>query len=276
MGIKRFTIDEFRVRYPDNDACLDKIFELRFKGLVCPKCESDNKFVRVKGRRSYCCPNCAFQVYPTKDTVFEKTTTPLTFWFYAIFLQTTTRNGVAAKELERLMPISYPTALRMNHQIKILIGNKKLGDLSEIVQIDETWVGQRAENMHAKKRKALKENGTMLENKVGVMGFVTSDKKVKFEVMNDTKTYKDRVISNVHKSAIIVTDSHNGYKGLDINFIKHEVINHLVNEFKRGDYTTNNIENAWSVLKRTIKGTHIHVSAKHLQKYVDEVAFMGV
>ena len=95
--MKRFTITEFRAMYPDDDACLDKIFQLRFKGLICPKCESDNTFTRVKNRRSYQCPDCGFQAYPTKDTIFEKTTTPLTYWFYAIFLQTTTRNGVAAK-----------------------------------------------------------------------------------------------------------------------------------------------------------------------------------
>src|SRR5262245_6193508 len=116
--MKRFTITQFRAMYPDDDACLDKLFELRFSNLICPKCESDKKFTRVKNRRSYQCPNCAFQVYPTKDTIFEKTTTPLHYWFYAIFLQTTTRNGVAAKELQRQLNICYTTALRMNHQIK--------------------------------------------------------------------------------------------------------------------------------------------------------------
>ncbi|MEP6467183.1 MAG: IS1595 family transposase, partial [Parafilimonas sp.] len=130
MGIKRFTIKEFREMYPNEDACLHKIFELRFTGLICPKCESDNTFTRVKDRRSYQCPSCGFQLYPCKDTVFEKTTTPLTYWFYAIFLQTTTRNGVAAKELERQLSVCYKTALRMNHQIKILMADKHLGKLT--------------------------------------------------------------------------------------------------------------------------------------------------
>ena len=108
--MQKFTITQFKAAYPNDDACLDRIFKLRFSNLVCPKCESDKPFTRVKDRRSYQCPCCGFQVYPTKDTPFEKTTTPLTYWFMAIFLQTTTRNGVAAKELERVLNVSYPTA----------------------------------------------------------------------------------------------------------------------------------------------------------------------
>lgn len=274
MGIRRFTIDEFRATYPDEDACLDKIFKLRFTNLVCPKCESDKPFTRVKDRRSYQCPNCGFQVYPCKDTVFEKSTTPLTYWFYAIFLQTTTRNGVAAKELERQLNVCYKTALRMAHQIKILMADNKIDKLTGTVQIDESYFGMKLANKHRKERAELYEQGgTKADNKTGVIGFISDDKKLKFEVMNDTKTFADRVRKHVSKEAIIVTDSHLGYRGLNINFVKHEVLNHFENEFKRGEYTTNNIENAWSNLKRTIKGTHIHVSPFHLQKYVDEVAF---
>lgn len=121
---RRYTITEFRKDYPDDDACLHKIFTFRFKGLVCPKCEDDREFTRVNNRKSYQCPNCGFQIYPTAGTPFEKTRIPLTHWFYAIFLQTTTRNGVAAKELERQLNICYTTALRMNHQIKKLMGKK--------------------------------------------------------------------------------------------------------------------------------------------------------
>lgn len=272
--MKRFTITEFREMYPDNDACLDKLFQLRFKGLVCPKCESDKTFTRVKDRRSYQCPNCSYQVYPTKDTIFEKTTTPLTYWFYAIFLQTTTRNGVAAKELERQLNICYKTALRMSHQIKILMAEKRMEKLTGLVQIDECYIGMNLKNLHRKERAEMYENGeTKFDRKTGVMGFISNDKKIKFEVMDDIKTFRERVKANVSKDATIVTDGHLGYSGLNLHHIKHEVINHFENEFKRGEFHTNAIENCWSNLKRTIKGTHIHVSRKHLQKYVDEVAF---
>ena len=114
---------------------------------------------------------------------------------------------------------------------------------------------------------------TPADRKTPVMGFISDDKKIKFEVMTDAKTFKQRVKDNVSKDAVIVTDGHLGYSGLNLHYIKHEVINHIENEYKRGNYHTNGIENAWSCLKRTIKGTHIHVSKEHLQKYVDEVAF---
>lgn len=272
--MNKYTINQFRADYPNDDICLDKLFQLRFSNLVCPKCESTKQFLRVKDRRAYHCPTCSFQVYPTKDTIFEKTTTPLTHWFYAIYLQTTTRNGVAAKELERQLNVCYKTALRMAHQIKILMADKSIGKLSGTVQIDESYFGMKLANKHRKERaEMVKEGITTKDNKTAVMGFISDDKKIKFEVMTDIKTFKQRVKKHVSKDAVIVTDGHLGYSGLNLHYIKHEVINHLENEFKRGEYHTNSIENAWSNLKRTIKGTHIHVSAEHLQKYVDEVAF---
>lgn len=272
--MNKYTIDDLRRDYPDDDACLDRIFKLRYSNLVCPKCDSDKPFTRVKKRRSYQCPACAFQIYPTKGTIFEKTTTPLTYWFYAIFLQTTTRNGVAAKELERLLQISYPTALRMAHQIKRLMANKKPGKLAGIVEADETYVGMKAENMTKKKRASMIDaNNTFRDNKTGVMGFLSRDGMVRVEVMFAGKTFKDRVKENVDKSAIVVTDSHTGYEGLNIEFSQHEMVNHTAGEYKRGKFHTNNIEGFWSQLKRTLKGTHIHCAPEYLQLYADEVAF---
>src|SRR5215813_3724767 len=184
---KRYTIDQFRKDYPDEDACLHKLFTLRFENLVCPKCENDKEFTRVKNRRSYQCPCCGFQIYPMKDTIFEKSTTPLTHWFYAIFLQTTTRNGVAAKELERQLNICYTTALRMNHQIKKLMkGRKNTNKLKGLVQIDEVYIGQSLVTMSHKKRAKIKEDDlTKFDNKVGVMGFISDTNEIKFEVMTD-------------------------------------------------------------------------------------------
>lgn len=276
--MKRFTIDEFKALYPNDDACLDKIFKLRFEGLICPKCESDKPYTRVKDRRAYQCPCCSYQLYPTKDTIFEKSTTPLTYWFSAIYMQTTTRNGVAAKELERTLKICYKTALRMAHQIKILMADKpgkENSKLKGIVQIDETYIGGKLANKHKHIRaeEAKKDFTERIDKKIAVMGFVSDNNELKMEVMTDMQTFKQRVKNNVDTSAILVTDGHAGYKGLDIEFFKHEIINHIQNEYKREQYHTNSIEGVWSLLKRTISGTHINVSVKHLQKYVDEVAF---
>jgi len=272
--MNKFTINQFRAMYPNDDACLDKIFKLRFTNLLCPKCENDKPFTRVKGRRSYQCPCCGFQIYPTKDTIFEKTTTPLTQWFYAIFLQTTTRNGVSAKELERLMNICYTTALRINHQIKKLMGKNKPKWVSGLVQIDEVYLGQSLVNMSHKQRAKIKqEDLTHFDNKTGVMGFVSDGNGIKFEVMTGGKSFKQRVKDNVSRDSIIVTDNHSGYEGLNLHYKQHEVVNHSIREFKKGEFHTNSVESAWALLRRTIYGTHVHVSPQYLQLYVDEVAF---
>lgn len=272
--MNKYTINEFRKDFPDDDACLHRIFTLRFTNLVCPKCDGDKPFTRVKNRRSYQCPCCGFQLYPTKDTIFEKSTTPLTHWFYAIYLQTTTRNGVAAKELERQLNICYKTALRMAHQIKRLMANKKMDKLSGIVEIDESYFGMKVANMTKKKRASmLDENGKLKDNKTGIMGFISRDGGVRTEVMHGGKTFKDRVRTHVSPTALVVTDSHAGYDGLDLEFFKHEMVNHFIGEYKRENWHTNTIEGFWSQLKRTIKGTHIHCEARYLQLYADEVAF---
>lgn len=97
------------------------------------------------------------------------------------------------------------------------------------------------------------------------------DHSVYLSPVNELRNALDHIMRSFETDS--VTDSHLAYSGLNLHYVKHEVVNHLENEFKRGTYHTNSIENAWSNLKRTIKGTHIHVSKVHLQKYVDEVAF---
>ena len=274
MGIKRLTIDEFKDRYPNDDACLDKLFEVRYKNIVCPKCDSDNQFKRTKGKKSYQCPNCSYQIFPMAGTIFQKSTTPLTYWFLALYLQTTTRNGVAAKELERILNVCYKTALRMAHQIKMLAGKTNSGKINGTVEIDESYFGMKVVNMTKSKRATMyNEDGTLKENKTGIMGFISRDGQVKTEVMHGGKTFKERVRDNVEKDATLVTDSHMGYQGLDLEFFKHETVNHILGEYKRDEWHTNTIEGFWSQLKRTIKGTHIHCDAKYLQIYADEVAF---
>lgn len=273
--MKKFTLTQFKEAYPTNDACLDRIFQLRYSNLVCPKCESDKPFVKVKDRRSYQCPSCAFQIYPTQGTIFEKTTTPLTFWFYAIFLQTTTRNGVAAKELERQLSICYKTALRMSHQIKLLMANGKSNQpFTGVIQADESFFGGLNKNRHADKKVA-ESQGRSCKDKTPVFGMVDLKGNISAHVVDDTKgtTIKPIIQKHVDKdNSIIVTDEWLGYSRIKEEY-NHVVIKHLEAEYVRGAFHTNTIEGFWSQLKRTIKGTHIHVSKKHLQKYVDEVAF---
>jgi transposase len=117
----KYTIKNFKADFPDDKTCLAFIFKNRYpKGLACSKCER-NSFVPVEGRRSYACA-CGYQIYPTGGTIFHKSPTPLTLWFHAIFLMSQSKNGVAAKELERQLGVTYKCAWRMAKQIRLLMG----------------------------------------------------------------------------------------------------------------------------------------------------------
>jgi transposase-like protein len=274
--MKKLTIKEFMQRYPDDNACLDKIFQLRYKNLVCPKCENDKPFTRVKGRRAYQCPCCSFHLYPTQGTIFEKTTTPLTYWFTAIYMQTTTRNGVSAKELERQLDICYKTALRMAHQIKILMSDKEESKLYGIFEIDETYLGPRIGYLKNKKKKevdAVRFRSGMY-GKTTIFGIFQRNGKIITKVIAaPNHEVITKIISDtIEVNSTINTDNSKLYHYLHKDYI-HDTVNHNDREWVQGNYHVNNIESFWNQVKRTIKGTHIHVSNKHMQKYLNEVAF---
>lgn len=114
----KFTLKQFNRRYPTDDACLEEIKKLRFGDIHrCLKCRKPNQFYKIKGRKAYSCAFCRYQLYPLAGTIFEKSTTPLTDWFYAMYLMTQTRGAISAKQLERLLGCTYKTAWRMWHRI---------------------------------------------------------------------------------------------------------------------------------------------------------------
>lgn len=138
----KFTIQEFHEKYPDDNACLDNLFGRRYGHLkACPECQKKTNFYRVSKRRSYSCQWCGHQIYPCAGTIFEKSETPLKSWFFAIFLFSQSKNGVAAKELERQLGVTYKTAWRIAHQIRLLMAGDKKAMKGE-VETDKTSSGQ--------------------------------------------------------------------------------------------------------------------------------------
>ena len=139
---KTYTFLQFQADYPDSDACLDKIMDLRYSDKpVCHECKRETKYHRIAKRRAYACQFCGAHVYPCVGTPFEKSTTPLYKWFYAMYLFTTTRHGVPAKELERQLGVTYKCAWRMAHEIRKLMGGTDTTALFGKVEVDETYVG---------------------------------------------------------------------------------------------------------------------------------------
>src|SRR5665213_1928998 len=225
--MNKYTIKEFRNDYPNDDACLDRIFQLRYHNLVCPKCEGTKPFVKITNRRAYQCPTCSFQLYPTQGTIFEKTTTPLTYWFQAIYLQTTTRNGVAAKELERQLCVCYKTALRMAHQIKILMANRTIEPLTGVIEGDETFIGGLNKNRHADK-KVEDSQGRSCKDKVPVIGILKRGDHIIAKVVDNTSG--ESLIPFIQEmvtkdESILITDEWGAYNSL-CKEIHHVVINH--------------------------------------------------
>lgn len=260
----QFTFKEFQKRFPTDNACLDRIFQLRYGHLTeCPSCNGEVAWRRVRTRRCYQCRHCYAQIYPCAGTVFAKTTTPLSSWFYVLMLFTTTRNGVAGKEIQRQLGCSYKCAWRMGHQIRKLMDSAGGAEkLKGFVEMDETYVGKKGED-------GTHEGGTITP----VFGMVERLGVVRaWKVNNTTKDELYPIIEkNVDKNANVSTDDSNIYKGLTNELgLKHGSVNHSKYVFRHGSICTNTIEGFFGQIKRTIGGTHIHVSDKYLQNYVGE------
>ena len=148
-----FTVTDFFRQFPDDDACLAHLWEVRYGDEVeCPKCGKVGKFYRLSKEPAYSCPRCGHHIHPMVGTPFEKSRTPLQKWFYAMYLFTTTRHGVAAKELQRQLGVTYKTAWRMGHELRKYMGwvdgDAPLGGHRLIVEVDETRIGGKDKKGH--------------------------------------------------------------------------------------------------------------------------------
>lgn len=262
------TIQDFFQQFPDDDACLDYLMQLRHgETLDCPKCGKHGKFHRIRRHPAYECAWCGFEIYPMVGTPFHRSHTPLQKWFYAMYLFTTTRHGVAAKELQRQLGVSYPTALRMTHVIRDYMG-KLDGEppLTDHVEIDETYVGGKRSG----------KRGRGAAGKSVVFGILERDGgEVYTKVVPDAsrRSLIPEITRQVPKGTRIDSDEWRPYRILSALGYDHRVVNHGAKEWARGDTHVNTLEAFWSLIKRSIRGTHIHVSQKHLPKYLGEFEF---
>jgi transposase-like protein len=203
-------------------------------------------------------------------TPFERTRTPLMDWFYVIFLFTASRNGVAAKEVERQLGVTYKTAWRMCHEIRKYMGaldsDDPLGGIGETVEIDETLIGGSVSGMGSGYK----------GNKTCVVGMLEREGELIARVVSSRTKPAMHALINEHvlPGTTVNTDEFGGYKDLVHNGYRHVKVDH-----KAGVYATkdgagvNSIEGFWAQLKRSINGTHIHVSGKHLSKYLGEFEY---
>jgi len=263
---KPMTIIEFMKLFPDDDACLEHLFKARYGyDHECDKCHETGKWHRLSRMPAYTC-QCGHHIHPMVGTPFHKSHTPLQKWFYAMYLFTTTRHGVPAKELQRQLSVNYKTAWRMGHQIRKYLALVD-GDppLSGHIEIDETMIGGHRPG----------KRGRSAAGKTVVLGMAQRGGDIITRIVPDVKrtTLERHIIYKVDRNSTISTDELNSYKRLSMYGYRHESVNHVQGEWVRGEHHTNTIEGFWSLLKRSISGTHVHVSARHLSKYLGEFEF---
>lgn len=271
--MSKYTFQQFQSEYPDDAACLAKLMEIQYGGSEthCPVCDRRTQFHPMSKRRAYACQVCGHHIYPAAGTIFHKSSTPLTKWFFAMYLMTSTRHGVAAKEIERQLGVTYKCAWRMCHELRKLMAATDadnigpLGGPDRHVEIDETLIGGVIKG---------EGSGPKMENKTIVMGMgERGGKIIAGPVPEATKqTLEPIVFENVAPGTTITTDEHGAYSDLGRAYT-HETVIHSAKEYVRGIHHTNTIEGHWSHFKRAVLGTHIHISRKHMWKYVAEFSY---
>ena len=265
------TITEFFAKFPTDDACLDYLMAQRHgEAIDCPKCGKHGKFHRIRRHPAYECAWCGFEIFPMVGTIFHRSHVPLQKWFYAIYLFTTTRHGVPAKELQRQLGVSYPTAFRMSHKIRELMA-KADGDspLSGMTEVDETYVGGKP------RHRTEKGKWKWREEKVAVFGMIERGGDVITRVVPNAqrKTLLPIIAKHVARGSTVNSDEFHAYKALPGMGYTHQVVKHRAREYVRGTAHTNTLDSFWSRLKNSIRGTHVHVSRKYLPSYLGEFEF---
>lgn len=261
----RYTIRDLQRDFPDDKACLAWLVDYLYpEGIHCTKCGKVTPHHAMKTRRSYSCELCGHHVHPTADTIFHKSTTPLTLWFYAIYLMASTRAGISAKQLERELGVTYKTAWRMFHQIRKMMADEDR-DLDGEVEIDEVYFHPNPQRRSTAKKHNSQTVLAMVERK--------GTAKARHIKSSGVRSIMPEVVKEVFPNATVFTDEHQVYTFLDKWGYKHENVKHSSGEYVRGNAHTQNVENLFSNMKRGIKGVYRHVDAKYLQAYVDEYAF---
>ena len=262
-----FSIGDFIKMYPDEDACLKTIFGMRYGNLeCCPACAVINsRFYKVKKRRCFECGQCGHQIYPLAGTIMEGTQIKLTLWFYAIFLFSNCRNGVSAKELQRVLGISYPSAWKLGHKIRLLMKQSNEKKLCGEVEIDESLFGPKGKG----------KRGWGAAKKVCLFGLVQRGGPVRTIIVPDRKqkTLLPLILANIRKGSRIYSDEFKVYKILKATGYRHMNVVHSKYQWREGHCHTNTKEGHWSNLKKMTFGTFTWISSKYLQCYIDEFDF---
>ena len=267
------TLQQAFIHFSKPENCNAFMIAMRWPdGIVrCPTCDAEKVTYLAKANLFKCYEKHPRAKFSLKvGTIFEDSPLGLDKWLTAIWLIANAKNGISSYELSRHLGIMQKSAWHMLHRIRLAMQNGTINKMSGSVEVDETFIGGKARNMHASKRKHL---GTGGAGKVAVMGLLERHGEVRTMVVSNVrrKSLHSEVSNHVEAGSTVYSDALKSYNRLEEEYI-HNVINHS-EEYVRGHIHTNGIENFWSLLKRTLGGTYISVEPFHLFRYLDEQAF---
>jgi transposase-like protein len=269
----------------DEDKARKMLEKLRWKdGVECPHCgiigayKIEAKDTSKKGARKglWKCMRCRKQFTVTVNTIFEGSRIPLNKWLFAIHLICSSKKGMSAHQLHRMLGLTYKSAWFMAHRIRYAMSQEPLlSKLKGVVEIDETYIGGKVANMHQPQRAKLVSKGHGSQDKAAVLTLVERDGRVKTHHMEHVtgKNLKKAIRECVNPSASLMTDEWPTYKGLKHSFGSHESVNHSKKEYVRGECHVNAAESVHALLKRGVMGVYHHWSKKHLHRYLSEFDF---
>jgi hypothetical protein len=278
MAAEPKTLQDAIIYFANPDNCVSYLVAHRTEwknGVICPTCGSKDVGY-VASRRLWQCksrhPKAQFSV--KVGTIMEDSAISLDKWLVAIWMQTNMKNGVSSWEIHRSLGISQKCAWHMLHRIRLAMQDTWTGGkLSGEVEVDETFIGGKARNMHAdvKARKIQGRRGP--EGKAIVAAVLERGGRVRAKVVDKRRKnqLQSLVRENVEPGSALYSDALKSYEGLAAEY-EHQVVDHAV-EYVRENVHTNGMENFWSLLKRGIGGTYVSVEPYHLFRYVDEQAF---
>jgi transposase-like protein len=271
------TLQQAIIYFSDADRAFQYALDLRFAdGVVsCPRCGSE-KHSFIKTRRIWMCYGCKKQFSLKVGTIFEDSPITLDKWMMAVWMIASCKNGVSSYEMARNVGVTQKSAWFMLHRIREAMKNKSFAKVDGgPVEVDETFIGGRPHNMHADKRLKMKTAQNGYAEKAIVVGMLDrKTRQVRAQVVPNVKriTLQNAILDKVGFGSTVYTDGWPGYDGLRKAKFVHETVNHM-EEYVRGEVSTQSIENFWSCLKRTLKGTYVAVEPYHLDAYVTEQVF---
>jgi len=272
------SLQEAILYFSDMNRCIDYLAIRRWpKGVICPTCGSKKVSFSEKRHTWKCGSHHPKREFSVKvGTIYEDSPIGLDKWLAATWMLTNCKNGISSYEVARDLGITQKSAWFMLHRIRLALQDEffgsKLGGNGEGVEVDETYIGGKARNMHlsVKQRRI---TGRVHDDKTTVMGFLERGGKVRTEIVKDRlrSTVQPMVHKHVQMGTVLYTDELGGYAGLHDAY-EHKIIDHA-NKYVDGRVHTNTIENFWSCLKRGLHGTYVSVEPFHLFRYLDEQMF---